>query len=116
MIQAPDLPPWAAVLVAILIVSGAAITLIGSFGLIRLKSFYERVHSPTLGATLGAGCIVLASIVCFAALGSRFVIHEVLILIFVSLTTPVTLMLLARAALYRDRVGGKEDVPAPEGN
>ena len=30
-------------------------------------------------------------------------LHEILIAIFVTVTTPVTLMLLARAALYRDR-------------
>ncbi|EHJ58348.1 monovalent cation/proton antiporter, MnhG/PhaG subunit [Novosphingobium pentaromativorans US6-1] len=38
-------------------------------------------------------------------------VHEILIGIFVTLTTPVTLMLLARAALYRDRRAGETDVP-----
>lgn len=114
MTQAPDLAPWAALIVAALVLFGSAVTLIGSLGLIRLRTFYERVHSPTLGATLGVGCIVLASIVCFAALESRLVFHEVLILVFVTLTTPVTLMLLARAALYRDRVGGIEDLPTDD--
>ncbi len=111
MIQAPDLPPWAALLVALLILSGAAITLIGSFGLLRLKSFYDRVHAPTLGTTLGAGFILLGSMLCFSVLQSRPLVHEVLISIFVTVTTPVTLMLLARAALYRDRTEGNEGVP-----
>jgi multicomponent K+:H+ antiporter subunit G len=44
-------------------------------------------------------------------LQSRPVLHELLITAFVTVTTPVTLMLLARAALYRDRTEGKEAVP-----
>ena len=112
MIQAPDLPAWAAILVALLVVSGAGVTLIGSLGLLRFKSFYERVHPPTLGSTLGAGLIILGSIVCFSVLQTRPLLHELLIAIFVTLTTPVSFMLLARAALYRDRTMGNPDVPA----
>ena len=111
MIQAPDLPLSAAILTGLFLLSGAIITAIGSFGLLRLKSFYERVHAPTLGATLGAGGILIASMVCFSVLQSRPVIHEVLISLFLTLTTPVTLMLLSRAALYRDRTEGKKKVP-----
>ena len=110
---APDLPEWAAWLIAGLVVVGAVITLTGAIGLARLKSFYDRVHAPTLGATLGTGCILVASIVCFSVLQSRPVLHEILIGVFVTLTTPVTLILLVRAALYRDRVEGK-DVPPHE--
>jgi multicomponent K+:H+ antiporter subunit G len=111
MIQAPDLPAWAALLTGLFVLLGASITLIGSLGLLRLKTFYERVHAPTLGTTLGAGCILTASMLCFSVLQSRIVIHEILIAIFVTLTTPVTLMLLARTALYRDRSAGMESVP-----
>jgi multicomponent K+:H+ antiporter subunit G len=111
MIEAPDLPGWAALLVGILVLSGAAVTLIGSFGLLRFRSFYERVHAPTLGTTLGVALIVAGSIICFSVLQTRPLMHELMILILVSLTTPVTLMLLGRAALYRDRTLGNEDVP-----
>lgn len=110
---APDLPEWAGWLVAIFVVSGAAITLTGAIGLVRLKSFYDRVHAPTLGTTLGAACILVASVLCFSVLQSRLVLHEILIGVFVTLTTPVTLILLVRAALYRDRIEG-EDVPPHE--
>ena len=114
MTQAPDLPLWAAILVALLLLVGAGLALTGSLGLLRLPSFYQRVHAPTLGATLGAGCILVASMLCFTVLQSRPAVHEVLIALFMTITTPVTLMLLARAALYRDRVEGQEDVPAEE--
>ena len=111
MIQAPDLPAWAALIVALLVLSGAAITLIGSLGLLRMRTFYQRLHPPTMGSTLGLALIVAASIVCFSVLRSRLSVHELLIGIFVTLTTPVTFMLLARAALYRDRSEKVEDVP-----
>jgi multicomponent K+:H+ antiporter subunit G len=103
MIQAPDLPAWAATLVALLVLAGAAITLIGSLGMLRMKSFYERLHPPTLGSTLGMALIVMASIICFSVLRSRLSVHEVLVGVFLTVTAPVAFMLLARAALYRDR-------------
>lgn len=112
MIEAPDLPLWAAVIVGLFVLLGSVITLVGAIGLVRMKTFYERVHPPTLGMTLGTGFILLASITCFSVLQSRPVLHEVLIAILITITTPVTLMLLARAALYRDRIEGTEDVPA----
>ncbi|NIJ16289.1 monovalent cation/H(+) antiporter subunit G [Sphingobium vermicomposti] len=116
MIQAPDLPGWAAVLVALLLLAGALTTLIGSIGLLRMESFYERVHPPTLGSTLGMALIVLASIICFSVLRSRPSAHEVLIGLFLTVTTPVAFMLLARAALYRERVeGGGYSPPVDEG-
>jgi len=116
MIQAPDLPLWAAIIVGVCVLLGAAITLVGTLGLIRMGNFYERVHPPTLGMTLGTGFILLASIICFSVMQSRPVVHEVLIGVFVTITTPITLMLLARAALYRDRSEGGQDVPGDHGD
>jgi multicomponent K+:H+ antiporter subunit G len=111
---AGTLPAWAALLTAVLVLAGAAVTLIGSFGLLRLGNFYARVHAPTLGATFGMGSILAGSALCFSVLEARPVVHEILIAMFVTLTTPVTLMLLGRAALYRDRIEGSKDVPAAE--
>lgn len=110
MIQAPDLPSWAALIVAILVLAGSLTALIGSIGLLRFKTFYDRVHPPTLGTSLATLLICLGSIGCFSVLRGQPSVHEVLIFIFVTLTTPVTYMLLARAALYRDRTEGG-DVP-----
>lgn len=111
MIQAPDLPLWASLLVAALVLAGAVVALIGSIGLLRMKDFYDRVHPPTLGSSLGMLLIVSGSIVCFSVLRSQPSVHELLIAFFLTLTTPVTFMLLARAALYRDRIEGRTDVP-----
>lgn len=112
MTHAANLPDWAALLTALLVILGAALALIGSFGLLRLKSFYDRIHAPTLGTTLGIGSILIASMLFHSVLQSRLVIHELLITVFMVVTTPITLMLLARAALYRDRrEDGGEQVP-----
>ncbi|MDB5473396.1 MAG: hypothetical protein JWP99_699 [Devosia sp.] len=98
-----ELPLWLVLVVGISAVAGALLALIGSVGLVRLGSFYERLHAPTLGTSLGSGLILFASVLYFSVTAQRPSVHEILIFVFVSLTTPVTLMLLARAALYRDR-------------
>jgi multicomponent K+:H+ antiporter subunit G len=95
-------------LTATLLIVGAAITLVGSLGLLNLRSFYERVHAPTLGTTLGTVCIVLASVIHFSTLTTRPVLHEVLVVVLVTMTTPVTLMILVRAAVLRDRYEGNK--------
>ena len=105
------LPPWAAILVAIFVLLGALFAFIGSLGLLRLKNFYQRVHAPTLGTTLGTFFMLAGSITCFTVLHARPIYYEILIGVFLTLTTPITLMLLVRAALYRDREEGSQDVP-----
>ena len=106
-----DLPLWVVIAVSTLLLLGSVLTLLGALGLLRLPTFYERIHAPTLGTSWGVGAIMLASIVYFSIVGSRAVLHEILIGIFVTLTTPITLILLARAALHRDRAEGNPSVP-----
>jgi multicomponent K+:H+ antiporter subunit G len=110
-----EVPSWVAILTSVLIVGGATVTLIGSLGLVRLGSFYERVHPPTLGTTLGTVSIALASMAYFSALHTRPVLHEFLIILFVIITTPVTLTILVRAALFRDGLQGADNVPGQDG-
>ena len=104
-----EVPAWAAIVVVALAVIGSALSLLGAVGLVRLKTFYERVHAPTLGATLGMALVLLASIVWFTTVERRFMPREILIGLFLTVTTPVTLILFARAALFRDRTEGAED-------
>ena len=112
MSHAESLPLWAAILVAIFLLIGSSLALVGSFGFWRLRSFYDRIHAPTLGTSWGTAAIVMASMILFTVLQARPVFHEILVGIFVTVTTPITLMLLGRAALYRDRSEGNPDVPA----
>lgn len=110
MSEVTDVPSLATILTATLLIGGAAITLIGSFGLLRLRGFYQRVHAPTLGTTLGTIFITTASMIYFSALGTRPVLHELLVIVFVITTTPITLMVLVRAARFRDGAGNERDL------
>ena len=90
-------------LAAVLVLAGALLAFVGSLGLLRMKTFFERVHPPTMGTTLGTAPVLAGSMLYFTALESRPVLHEILIGVFMTLTTPVTYILLGRAALRRDR-------------
>lgn len=103
MNTAAEFPLWAAIAVAFFVLLGSGLTLIGTIGFARLNSFYERLHAPTLGTSWGTGGMVMASIIYFTVSGDRYAMHEIFIGIFMTVTTPVSLMLLGRAALYRDR-------------
>jgi multicomponent K+:H+ antiporter subunit G len=108
-----ELPVWAAVLVGLCVVTGAFCTLVGCFGLMRLNSFYFRIHAPTLGTSAGALMILLGSVLYFSVTQQRPAVHEALIFVFVTVTTPATRMVRARAALYRDRAERNGNVPPP---
>lgn len=92
---------------ASLVVLGALLAFIGSLGLLRMRTFYERIHPPTMGSTLGAGLVLVASMIHFTALESRPILHEILIGVLITFTTPVTYMLLVRAARQRERDAGE---------
>ena len=95
------LPAWAAVPAAILLIAAGLLAVIGALGFARLPDFFMRLHPPAMTSTLGAGCVLLASILVSSAVEGRPVLHALLITLFLVMTAPVTAMLLARAALYR---------------
>lgn len=103
---------WIDALVALLLVAGGLLSLIGALGLLRMPDFFQRMHPPALANTLGAWCVALASIVHFSVLESRVALRPWLIVILLAITAPVTTTLLARAALFRKRQA-RELVPPP---
>ena len=48
--SAADVPMWAALPAALLLVCGGLLTVVGSLGLLRLNAFYARIHAPTMTA------------------------------------------------------------------
>lgn len=106
------MPAWVALVVGVLVFAGALLACIGSAGLLRLTTFYRRVHAPTLGTTLGMYLVLAGTIVFFWAGEGRPALHVILIGVCVTVTTPISLMLLARAALERDRRAGTAEVPS----
>lgn len=97
-----DLPLWASAPAALLLILGGIVTLTGSLGLLRFKHIYTRMHAPTLGNTVGLACVLLASILVSSATGQRPVFQEILIIVFAVITSPVTAILLMRAAIARN--------------
>ncbi|HEX5953353.1 MAG TPA: monovalent cation/H(+) antiporter subunit G [Rhodanobacteraceae bacterium] len=112
MIALAAVPAWVALVIGALVFAGALLACIGSAGLLRLRTFYQRVHAPTLGTTLGMYLVLAGTIVFFWAGEGRPALHVILIGVCVTVTTPISLMLLARAALERDRCEGMAGVPA----
>ena len=111
-----NLPDWAALVVALLLILGASIVLTGALGLLRLPSFYQRIHGPAITITLGAGCVLIASMVYFTVAQSRLVVHEIIIAAFLLMTAPVVSMMIMRAAVYRDLRAGKHQSGATAGD
>ncbi|PWW43587.1 monovalent cation/H(+) antiporter subunit G [Melaminivora alkalimesophila] len=108
--MSPDaLPLWLDITVSALVLAGAFIAFMGSFGLLRLKTYFERVHSPSIIATLACWCIMHATLIYFSAIDD-LALHSLLIALFVAVTVPVTTIFLMRAALFRARRLG-EPVP-----
>lgn len=109
-----DIPLWAAIPASLLLVLGGVLTLIGSFGLLRFPQFYARIHAPTLGNTMGAACVLLASILVFSSLLQRPVFHEIVITMLLVLSSPITATFLMRAAVYRNRGKAYPSQSTPE--
>ena len=106
------MPLWAEITIAALVLVGAGIALVGSLGLLRLPTYFERVHAPAIIATLGMWCIMHASFVSFSLLGHRLALHPLLIALFVAVTVPITNIFLMRAALFRARRAGQAVPPS----
>jgi multicomponent K+:H+ antiporter subunit G len=98
---------WLDAIVAFLILTGGAFALIGSIGLARLPDFFTRLHGPSKATTLGVGGMVVAAALYFSTTGQGLSLHEFLITIFISITTPISAHLLSKAALHR-RLPGSE--------
>lgn len=99
---------------ALLIVAGGLFSLVAALGLLRMPTFFMRMHPPAIANTFAVWCTALAVIVHFLVLEGRLALHVWLIPILLSITAPVTTALLARAALFRERQRGG-DVPPPPG-
>lgn len=99
-----ELPAWAALPAGILLIVGGLLVVIGSLGLLRMPDFHSRMHPPAMGATLGTGCVLVASMLVSSAVAGRPVIHEILITLFLVMTTPVSAMTLMTAAIARTRI------------
>lgn len=93
--------------IAALLVAGSLFALVGSLGLAKLGDFYRRLHGPAKATTLGVGSLLLASSLFFAHDGVPR-LRDLLVVLFLFITAPVSAQLLAKSALAAD-----PDAPQP---
>ena len=98
-------------LIAFLVIVGSVFLLVGSAGLIKLRDLMTRLHAPTKATTLGIGSILLASMVHFIVVRGAVSVHEILIMVFLFLTAPVTAHFVAKAHIHEHMQNTKELPP-----
>lgn len=98
MMSIPLIP---SIIIAILLVLGGITALIGTLGLLRFPDFTGRIHATTIGNTLGTLLVLIASSILSWYIGDRVFLHEIIIVIFLFLTSPVSAMLLMRSYTLR---------------
>jgi multicomponent Na+:H+ antiporter subunit G len=99
-----DLLCWALILI------GGAFGVIGGIGIVRMPSFFTRIHAAGMAETMCAPPILLAMMIHSG--WTLITFKLVLILIFLFLTSPTATHALAKAALHSgvspiDYDGGK---------
>lgn len=100
----------------ILLILGAAFTLVATIGLIRLPDIYSRMHSASKVGTVGSGAMLIALAVHSDDLAT--VMRALAGVAFFLLTAPVAAHLLAKASYsagYRLWEGSVQDeMPPPD--
>ena len=91
------LPLWLEIIVAVLVLSGAGLALLGSSGLLRLPTFFERVHAPSIIATLGCWLIMHGTVLYFSVADRSLALHALLIAVF-----PANIHMAMNPQLYPD--------------
>ena len=99
------------VLVSLMLVVGGLFGLVGSIGLLKLRGAMQRLHAPTKGTTVGVGAVLIASALDgWGATGSASW-HEVLVMIFLFTTAPLTALFLAKAHVHA--MTDRNSLPSP---
>lgn len=88
---------WIDLLVSFFLVFGALFVLLGSLGLARFPDLLTRLHGPSKATTLGIGSLLIASMILFSLRGEGLSAHELLITLFVAISTPVSAQFIAKA-------------------
>ena len=91
----------AEVVISLLLVIAGVFGLIGSLGLLKLRQPMQRLHAPTKATTVGVGAALLASMVYAALLLDAPSWQELLIMVFLFITSPITANFLSKAHLHR---------------
>jgi len=93
--------------------AGSLIFLAGAIAVIRLPDFFTRMHGPTKSATLGLMLIGTGAMLRSVDAGSAHWVKDLILVIFIFVTAPVSAQILMRAACVRrtDQTGTARGVP-----
>ncbi len=80
----------------VVLLLGAAFTLLAAIGVVRLPDLYTRMHAASKAGAVGGGLILIA--VAVVSQDAAVAIRAIVGVIFLLLTTPVSAHLLARAS------------------
>lgn len=109
----PELFGWVEVIVALLLMLSGLFTLAAAVGIVRFQNFFQRMHPPALAFSFSSWCVTLATVLYFSARKEHLALHAWLIIILLSITVPVTTILLARTELFRRRTHGAPATDIP---
>jgi len=84
------------VLVGLMIIIGAAFSLIAALGLVRFPDVYTRMHAASKAGTLGSGVVLIALGIYSDDIGTLS--RSIAGVIFFLLTAPISAHLLAKAS------------------
>lgn len=84
------------ILTAVIWIAGSLFALLAAIGVLRMPDVFTRMQASTKAATLGLGCLLVGAALQFGDFGS--VIRLLSIGAFILLTTPVSALVIARAA------------------
>lgn len=86
------------VLTALFMLMGGLFMLLASVGIARMPDLFTRMQASTKGATLGAGCLLVA--VAFYFADAAITTRVLMIIFFLLMTAPVSAHIIARAAYF----------------
>ncbi len=96
------LSPWIVIPASALIVISGLLVLIASIGMVRVSSFLPRTHIQAIIYSTALWSLLLASLLLTFSLKDRTFLHEILIGIFIFITSPVSTILLVRSFVLRE--------------
>ncbi|HBP30229.1 MAG: monovalent cation/H(+) antiporter subunit G [Advenella sp.] len=96
------LSPWIVIPASALIVASGLLVLAASIGMVRVSSFLPRTHTQAIIYSTALWALLLASLLLTFSLKDRTFLHEILIGIFIFITSPVSTILLVRSFVLRE--------------
>lgn len=87
--------------ISVFLVIGGIFGLVGSFGLLKLNDAMSRLHAPTKATTVGMGGVLVASMLHAFLAEHHGSIHEIMIIIFLFITAPITANFIAKVHIHR---------------